>query len=214
MNFDMRPKNLKLLAWGGATLAIFLLLLILETQGIFARFDPWVTNWLQQIIPGSADMPLSFFSLAGNIEPTTVLVFLVGLGIFLREKRVYYPLILFGVVAVFEFIGKLFLYHPGPPQNFFRFNLPFDYPHLYVKTSYSFPSGHISRTMFLAIIGLFLVSKYIKSPTKKYLLSSAFFLIAFLMIISRVYLGEHWASDVLGGVFLGSSMALFAMVYY
>lgn len=210
----MRPKNLQFLVWGTVLLFAFLLLLFLETRSIFILFDPGITTWLQTLIPRSLDVPLSFFSLAGNIEPTSLLILFIGTYIFYREKRIYYPLILFGAVAVFELIGKLVLYHPGPPMNFFRFSLPFELPHLYVKTASSFPSGHVSRTMFLVVIGLFLITKYVKNSNQKLLLTAICYLLSALMIVSRVYLGEHWTSDVLGGVFLGSSMALFSIVYY
>lgn len=210
----MRPKNLKFFVWGIVSLFVFLILLFLETRSIFAQFDPQITTWLQTLIPRSLDVPLSFLSLIGNIEPTSLLVLAIGAYIFYREKRVYYPLVLFGAIAVFELIGKLFLFHPGPPMNFFRFSLPFELPHLYVKTVSSFPSGHVSRTMFLIVIGLFLINQTVKDKNKKFLLSASCYLLAALMIVSRIYLGEHWTSDTLGGLFLGSSMALFAMVYY
>lgn len=210
----MRPKNLNFFVWGSLLFLIFLLLLVLETRSIFQTIDPATTTYLQRIIPRTFDGSLSLFTLLGNIEPTALLVLLVGLLIFRQEKRVYYPLILFGVIAVFEFIGKLFLYHPGPPAELFRFNLPFEFPHLYVSTSYSFPSGHVSRTTFLAFLAIFLTWNMQKKRRAKILLSTFYFLLLVLMVVSRVYLGEHWASDVLGGILLGGSMGLFSLVYY
>jgi len=214
MNFDMRPKNLHFFVWGTVLLFSFLLLLFLETRGIFSSFDLGITVAVQNLIPRLLDTPMSLFTLLGNVEFTALVLLAIGYWVFRREKRIYYPLILFGVIGAFEVIGKLFLYHPGPPVELFRFSLPFKFPHLYLKTSYSFPSGHVSRTTFLAVLSLFLAARYIKNYSKKMLVSCTLYLVAFLMVLSRVYLGEHWASDVLGGILLGGSMGLLALVYY
>ncbi len=207
MSFDMKPKNFRFLKWGSALFFIFLALLFLATRGIFSSFDPVVTNLFQAEIPRIFDIPLSILTLLGSSEVTFLIVLLIAFLIYRREKRIYWALALFAMIFVFEFVGKIFLYHPGPPINYFRFALPFNLPTSFVQTRYSFPSGHVSRTAFLVVLGLFFFRK------KPWVVISCLAFLA-LMVLSRVYLGEHWTSDVIGGLFLGGAMGMFSLVYY
>lgn len=80
--------------------------------------------------------------------------------------------------------------------------------------SYSFPSGHVMYYLgFLGFIG-FLVFSLMKPSIKR----SVFLLIIGIPValigISRIYLGEHWASDVLGAYLLGSlSLVVTIQIY-
>lgn len=71
-------------------------------------------------------------------------------------------------------------------------------------TSYSFPSGHVM--FYLGFFGFlaFLVFSMSKPSIKRTLLLGFLSLLITLIGISRVYLGQHWASDVLGAYLLGS----------
>ncbi|MEP7136291.1 MAG: phosphatase PAP2 family protein [Chloroflexota bacterium] len=70
--------------------------------------------------------------------------------------------------------------------------------------SYSFPSGHVMYYLgFLGFLG-FLVYSLLKPSTKRSLLLLLIGLPVLLIGISRIYLGEHWASDVLGSYLLGT----------
>ncbi|HEY5587132.1 MAG TPA: phosphatase PAP2 family protein [Ruminiclostridium sp.] len=69
--------------------------------------------------------------------------------------------------------------------------------------SYSFPSGHVMfYTGFFGFI-CFLIFTLLKPSWKRTLLLLAFGSHVVLIGLSRIYLGEHWASDVVGAYLLG-----------
>lgn len=198
---------------GGILFLSFIVLAGLEFGGSFRDIDPAVTQILQSIIPRIFDVPLSFFSILGSAEITSLAVLGIFIFIFIKKRKVFLSLGLFAVLVVFELIGKFILYHPGPPKNFFRYDLPFSTP-AYVNTPYSFPSGHVSRTVFIAVILIFLVNRFVANPKRRKLLGFGLAVFSLVMMMSRVYLGEHWTSDVIGGALLGSAIGILAMVYY
>jgi len=70
--------------------------------------------------------------------------------------------------------------------------------------SYSFPSGHVMfYLVFFGFIG-FLAFSLLKPSIKRSLLLVLFGSLIVLIGASRIYMGEHWASDVLGAYLLGS----------
>lgn len=69
---------------------------------------------------------------------------------------------------------------------------------------YSFPSGHVMfYTGFFGFI-VFLAFTLLKPSLKRTLIFVFFGLIVLLVGISRIYVGDHWASDVLGAYLLGT----------
>ena len=73
------------------------------------------------------------------------------------------------------------------------------------ETGYSFPSGHSMVSMAFYGYLIYLIYKYVKN---KYIKTSLIILLSILICcigISRIYLGVHYTSDVLGGFFISIS---------
>ncbi len=84
--------------------------------------------------------------------------------------------------------------------------------HFFPESSSSFPSGHavIATVFFLSLC--YLAKKYLKN-WEFILLSILSGVMIFLVAFSRVYFGEHWASDVLGGFCFGVFFYTSSLVY-
>lgn len=118
-----------------------------------------------------------------------VLVLLKGLHYKIGVMAVLSALIArFGAVSLIRY----FYHRPRP-----FISLP-SVRHLFEKSSYSFPSGHVTFVFALAVFIFFYHKKL------------AYFLFASGLIIgiARVAAGAHYPSDVLGGMALGIGIGL------
>ena len=73
------------------------------------------------------------------------------------------------------------------------------------ETGYSFPSGHSMVSMAFYGFLIYLVYKYVQNRKLKTLLITILLLIPILIGISRIYLGVHYTSDVIGGFLVSIS---------
>lgn len=147
------------------------------------------------------------FTLLGCVELTTLTVLaLCGwLWKHAQARAALILLLLFVIGNAVEIAFKQRLEARPPDIQFVRH--VFGIPLIYIRTRYSFPSGHLWRTSFLALtLGSFLHRRLFKLP---WFIPPAFVLFILGMIYTRVYLGEHWFSDTIGGVALAGMLFAF-----
>jgi len=82
------------------------------------------------------------------------------------------------------------------------------------ETGFSFPSGHMmAATMFYGLCIYFLFLSHQKRFIK--VIGYLFFCSFILLIgISRIYLGVHYASDILGGFLVSLCLLCFGIFFY
>lgn len=170
-------------------------------------FDTMVK--IQDKIPTRFDENFSLLSLLGSAEVTVGFCIVMALLALMRFKIM--TVLAWAMIvpaSLAEVFGKLVLYHPGPPLFFHRTTLVTHLPSFYVHTEFSYPSGHMTRTIFIITVLACLVLYSSKNLILRYILVSLLIGFGVLMGVTRVSLGEHWLSDVIGGGLLGISMGL------
>ncbi len=191
-------------------LSLFGLFTFIVRKHVLDKFDFDTTVRLQNHTPHSLDTVYSLLSLMGSAEVMTLLLVVT----LIHYKWRMIPIGIAYIVGLgIELFGKVYLPHPGPPFLFFRYDLGFSFPSSYVHTAHSYPSGHAFRTTFVAFI--WLVAFF--GVTRRRTARSFFLLLVILgvtvMMLSRVVLGEHWTTDVIGGAFLGLGLGCVSGIF-
>ncbi|MBO1304677.1 phosphatase PAP2 family protein [Enterococcus sp. 669A] len=172
--------------------AFLLVLILVQGQNI----QPADVAFSQKVITyrkaGLTKMFL-FFTKLGKAVPTLLICLLLVL---IPQTRTTIALnVGINVVATtgLTFIIKRIFKRERPRDN-----------RLVEETDHSFPSGH-SSTAATLYIGIFLNALLFMNAA--WWLAVPAFLLSFLVGFSRVYLGIHYFTDVLGGWFLGLTIA-------
>lgn len=164
--------------------------------------DVSISQWVQGIDFASMK-PLMRFApyLAG-------LAIVVGLQLWLRSRRLALIFIAASGAAagLISWLLKLLVSRPRPDAELVQ---------IMVGTQgSSFPSGHVAMATAVGGFIIYLAPRLVRSPAAIWLLRALVVVIIAAIGFSRIYLGAHWYSDVVGGLFLGGLLLYPAMVLY
>lgn len=127
------------------------------------------------------------FSALGTV-PVLLVILLVIVAFAPGRRPGWCCVINVALAAVLNVILKLLVQRPRPEG--FR---------LVAETGFSFPSGHSMVAMATFGLIIWFVWRYETDTRMRLLLTLAFGFVILMIGISRVYLGVHYASDVIGG---------------
>lgn len=139
-----------------------------------------------------------FITNAGNTIPTIVMTSIITLILIYYKKNLeaaVYPIYVLLVFLLNEVI-KAIVKRPRP--GIFK---------LVYAGGYSFPSGHAMISMGSILFLIYLIIIYMNKRKLSVILSIILLLYAVVLGFSRVYVGVHYISDVIGGWFFASVYA-------
>lgn len=179
------------------SLAVFLII----TYGVIFK-QSWISSFdstASQLVRGFANPTLTRltiqFTQMANIGPA--IGFIVGACLILL-------LIDNGRSALFLFVNGIVL--AGPVNSLIKLLIDRQRPtlaHLVQVHSSSFPNGHSMSAMMVGGSLIIIINHIMAKKSQRLIINCLIGLFIILIGLSRIYVGVHFASDVLGGWTLG-----------
>ena len=158
--------------------------------------DLAVAQWVQGFATTGLDTVMEGVTVLGDtpVIAATLLTVVIALGI----ARRWYDAAAFLAIVVLEALlqlAKLIVDRPRPSDDLVRV--------LDTSTSPGFPSGHAFYAVVFGGLLLLLVIPAIRQQWLRRGMEALIVTVVVTVVVSRVYLGVHWPSDLAGSVLFG-----------
>lgn len=197
---SLRTKYNHLLLLCFFSLAFFIFLAMVYDSDFVENIDLQLIRNIQGLEHPTFTFIMKFFSYIGD----TVRVIVISIIIVLILYKVFHQrieIILFIIILVGSVILNVLL------KYFFQRERP-NFYRMIIQDGYSFPSGHAMAALSLYGIITFLLWRHIPKESGRIILICTSTLFITLIGISRIYLGVHYPSDIVGAYLISGSWLL------
>src|SRR3977135_845582 len=164
-------------------------------------FDERVASWFHEHLTPALTQVMRVVTFLGSV--VFVAVASSCIAIFLIVRKWWYPLLLLTLAVGGGSLLNILLKH------FFHRQRPVLENPLLTLTSYGFPSGHtMGSTLFYGMLAIF-VAQSVKTWRWRVLAFWIATLAVALIGVSRIYLGAHYLTDVVGAIAVGLAWLAF-----
>ena len=159
-------------------------------------FDQITKAWILGDQNSSGRLFFSTLTMLGSYNWLAILMIAMSGFLVYRKQHLENMILLSGFALTSASVALIkFLSHRTRP-----------YPELsLLENTMSFPSGHMAHSLFVYGFLGYLLSKYVKSRIYSLSIMLLGIILAGMIGLSRLYLGLHWFSDILGGFTLSAA---------
>jgi undecaprenyl-diphosphatase len=183
----------------------FGLIALLVSDKKIAQFDSTIISAVQGLESPWLTSVMKFFTFIGSGTQVSVIALLVLIFLFKvlhhRRELILFVWVVLGTTILNEILKTIF--HRARPTI-----------HRIVDANgFSFPSGHSMAAFSLYGIIAFLLWRHLSTSLSRGILIILSIFMIIMIGVSRIYLGVHYPSDVLGG-FLASGCLLAVSIWF
>ncbi|WYP25623.1 phosphatase PAP2 family protein [Alkalihalobacillus sp. FSL W8-0930] len=183
--------NKMLLCLSLISLSLFILLAFTYEHSFFQQFDVFIVEHVPNVRADWITSFMLFLAWLGGTKVIAALTLLLIVFLAIWQRRwtaVLPPLLIMGGTAILNMTLKEWIGRARPEINF-----------LIEQPGYSFPSGHTMAAVSFGGLCIYLIYHYVDRRIVRRLSIVIAFILFVLMGISRMYLGVHFLTDILGG---------------
>ena len=171
--------------------AIFIMVFLIFVEALLNdklfHIDDYIYHHISKLISPSFTLLFKIITTLGSA--TVLIIITVTMLLVYKNKKIgIFTSINLVFIALLNQLLKSFFERPRPVDLM-----------IIDESGYSFPSGHSMASMAFYGFIIFLIWKYSKNSKIKWISTILLSILIILIGLSRIYLGVHYASDVIAG---------------